>query len=134
MILTVDLIVCVDPGLFNGDALGKLGPVSHRATIPAYHVTVASTSTDTNAVTNTNTGTNASSNTSINTSISTSTSTNAAHTGDGTKDGVKAVTKAGRALDVRRAVFLSRSLLGTSGATLDAKWYASLDAPMRTLC
>jgi hypothetical protein len=25
-------------GLFNGDALGALGPVSHRATIPAWHV------------------------------------------------------------------------------------------------
>ena len=31
--------VVYSAGLFNGDSLGSLGAVSHRATIPAFHVT-----------------------------------------------------------------------------------------------
>ena len=71
-------------GLFDGDALGKLGPVSHRAAIPAFHVTPAAEG-----------------------------------------------TLVGRALDVRRAVFTSRSSVGGGNAfgSLEQRWYAPLDKP-----
>ena len=70
-------------GLFNGDSMGALGPVSHRAAIPAYHIQVGSAAN---------------------------------------------ATVVGRALDVRKAVFMVRSTL-ENGFAVEERWYAPLDKP-----
>jgi len=87
-------------GLFNGDSTGSKGGVSHRATIPAYHVSLAPPTTK-----------------------------------QGAAAPAPAYTQVGRALDVRRAVFLSRHTIsgggggGVAKGTVDEKWYARLDKP-----
>lgn len=78
----VDSSTVYSGGLFNGDARGENGSVSHRATIPSYLVNV-----------------------------------------DGNLDAV------GRALDVRRAVFLRRGEFAETGVLVEERLFASLDRP-----
>lgn len=70
-------------GLFDGDSVGATGKVSHRATIPAYQVSIGGLDLS--------------------------------------------ATRA--ALDVRRAVFMTRSEISGGSAVVDQKWYAVADRP-----
>eukprot|EP00041_Stephanoeca_diplocostata_P009558 m.148036 g.148036 ORF g.148036 m.148036 type:complete len:892 (+) comp17789_c0_seq1:131-2806(+) len=89
-------------GLFNGDAMGKFGHASHRARIPAVHVTVSSPTC----------------------SITTR------HRRQLQQAAPKS-NGVGTALDVRNAVFLERRQvdMGSCTSSIDERWYAHATRP-----